>query len=182
MQNKVSFRKNQLDINKNFVNSEQGLKEASKLYDQLFSNEDYKNSSTIGITISTNDELNTQPIIENALNQGKEVFVPKNDFQTKKMNFVKYDENNLITDRYGIVEPEEVTSELNPPELLIVPGVAFSGEELSRLGRGQGFFDRYLTKYETNTIALALSKQFYEKAEWPVYMLDVALDQIIAAV
>jgi 5-formyltetrahydrofolate cyclo-ligase len=62
------------------------------------------------------------------------------------------------------------------PEVLLVPGLAFtkSGE---RLGRGKGFFDRYLESYEGTTIGICFSEQVVE--EIPVNDLDQKVNFLI---
>lgn len=62
------------------------------------------------------------------------------------------------------------------PTWFLVPGVAFdlSG---ARLGRGKGFYDRYLEDKVVTTIGLAWSEQILEKI--PVEQHDYSMDFII---
>lgn len=63
------------------------------------------------------------------------------------------------------------------PELLIVPGLGFtkSGE---RLGRGKGFYDRFLENYQGIKIALVFEEQLLE--ELPVEEHDINVDYVVS--
>jgi 5-formyltetrahydrofolate cyclo-ligase len=65
---------------------------------------------------------------------------------------------------------------LATPEWLLVPGVGFdlSG---ARLGRGKGFYDRYLQDKDVLTVGLAWSEQIVKKI--PVEEHDIHMDYII---
>ncbi|MQS97040.1 5-formyltetrahydrofolate cyclo-ligase [Companilactobacillus halodurans] len=176
---KVSFRKKQIDLVSDFMKSDKAQKEINNLYFQLFNNLDFQNSSSIGITLSMNDEIPTFPIINQCWEMGKEVYIPKT-FSDYSMTFVKYTQDTELEDNYyGTSEPKNYqTDVMNPPDLLITPGLAYSSDK-NRLGKGFGCFDRYLAKYPTKTLALALSIQCYQDTPWPVYVLDKKIDDII---
>ncbi|WP_334332997.1 MULTISPECIES: 5-formyltetrahydrofolate cyclo-ligase [unclassified Companilactobacillus] len=178
---KVSFRKKQIDLVSQFMKSDKAQKEINNIYFQLFNDLDFQNAPTIGITLSMNDEIPTFPIINQAFEMGKEVYVPKT-FPDYSMTFVKYTKDTELTENtFGVREPKEYDNNLmDPPDLLIVPGLAFSADK-DRLGFGTGYFDRYLAKYPTKTLALALSQQYYSQTPWPVYVLDKPVDKIITS-
>ncbi len=69
---------------------------------------------------------------------------------------------DLVEGSYGILEPGRDTGVVEPSEisLIIVPGRAFT-EEGARLGRGKGFYDRYLKRTSAIKIALAYREQIY---------------------
>ncbi|WP_338080864.1 5-formyltetrahydrofolate cyclo-ligase [Companilactobacillus mishanensis] len=178
---KVSFRKQQIDTVNSFMKTDQAQKEINEIYLQLFDNADFKSAKSVGITLSIENEIPTFPIINKCWEDGKSVYIPKT-FSDYSMNFVKYErDTELETSSFGVREPKEYKKEiLDPPELIIVPGVAFSREGNNRLGFGAGYYDRYLAQYPTKTIALAVSRQFFIKTPWPVFTLDKPVDQIIS--
>ncbi len=64
-------------------------------------------------------------------------------------------------------------------DLLFVPGVAF-GSEGERLGRGQGFYDRYLKRaWRAKRIALAFEGQWQDGARLPQHPGDQRMDVIV---
>ncbi len=179
---KVSFRKKQIDLVSEFMKSDRAQKEINDIYFQLFNDLDFQNAPSIGITLSMNDEIPTFPIINQCWEMGKEVYIPKT-FKDYSMTFVKYTKDTELEESsFGVREPKDYDNNLmDPPDLLIVPGLAFSEDTKARLGFGAGYFDRYLAKYPTKTIALASSKQYYSKTPWPIYVLDKPIDKIISA-
>lgn len=62
------------------------------------------------------------------------------------------------------------------PEVLIIPGVAFS-ERMQRLGRGKGFFDKYLEKVECIKIGVCFDEQLFK--EIPSNRFDINMDYIV---
>lgn len=62
------------------------------------------------------------------------------------------------------------------PEWMLVPGVGFDLNG-ARLGRGKGFYDRYLADKDVLTIGLAWTKQLVKKI--PVEQHDCHMDFII---
>lgn len=70
----------------------------------------------------------------------------------------------------------EAPYHLVQPQWLMVPGVGFD-DAGARLGRGKGFYDRYLEDQEVIKIGLAWSEQILEKV--PVESHDTFMDFII---
>jgi len=79
------------------------------------------------------------------------------------MHFYPYTGNkNLHEGAFGIMEP--VSRDLVPPEdidLFIVPGVAFD-LACNRLGRGKGYYDRYLSGIDKPAIGLCYDFQLID--------------------
>lgn len=163
------------------MRSDRAQKEINNLYFQLFNDLDFQNASSVGITLSMNDEIPTFPIINQCFEMGKEVYVPKT-FSDYSMSFIKHTQDTELEESaFGVREPVEFENNImNPPDLLLVPGLAYS-QDKNRLGFGAGYFDRYLAKFPTKTISLALTSQYYQEPLWPVYVLDKKIDKIIVA-
>ncbi|MFC6175836.1 5-formyltetrahydrofolate cyclo-ligase [Companilactobacillus huachuanensis] len=178
---KVSFRKKQIDLVSEFMKSDKAQKEINDLYMQLFDDLDFQNTPSIGITLSMNDEIPTFPIINQCWEMGKDVYIPKT-FGDYSMRFVQYTKDTeLVESSFGVREPKNYENNvMDPPDLLIVPGLAYSHSK-NRLGFGAGYFDRYLAKHPTKTISLASSRQYYTDTPWPVYVLDKPIDKIFVS-
>ncbi|MFT8469359.1 5-formyltetrahydrofolate cyclo-ligase [Oenococcus sp.] len=147
------------------------------LYRQLFENPDWQSSDNIAITLSLPLELSTRPIIQQAWELDKHVFVPK--IVDTKMIFVEFTETTkIIKGKMSISEPEESKAfPKNDIDLMIVPGLAFT-KTGKRLGFGAGYYDRYLSDYSGKTLSLALNDQLL--ATIPTDKLDVRIQQILA--
>lgn len=74
-----------------------------------------------------------------------------------------------------ILEPP-LTNKIVRPDLLLVPGLAF-GREGQRLGRGKGFYDKYLEHYNYITIGLGFNEQLIP--EIPMEDYDCHLNWIV---
>ncbi len=70
---------------------------------------------------------------------------------------------NLIQGRYNISEPPESSPTVSVSEidLALIPGRAFSRKG-KRLGRGKGYYDRFLSEYSGPTIGLCYDEQLFD--------------------
>ena len=119
-------------------------------------------------------EAETSSLLKAALEMGKIVFLPR--IEGEEMALVRYTAGDpLLKNVYGIEEPtgEGVTES---PDLAIIPLVAFDRDK-HRLGRGKGFYDRFLARFKGMSIALAFSEQ--EVPAVPTQSFDRKADVII---
>lgn len=98
-----------------------------------------------------------------------------------RMRFFEYDPARVRTGRFEIVEPYG-TAEVSPQgiDAMLVPGRAFTLAGL-RLGRGGGYYDRYLSQSGAEgiyRIGVAFGCQVVD--ELPVTADDVVMDRVIA--
>ncbi|TPR16859.1 5-formyltetrahydrofolate cyclo-ligase [Apilactobacillus timberlakei] len=170
------------DIRKEIINSlkannHNGL---DKIYDNLFSRLEWKNSNSIAITMSLPFEFDTKPIIRKALRDNKKILIPK-VVSKNVMIFIECDEKTILKkSSFGIYEPVGGASfPVNDIGLIIVPGIAFSTETGDRLGFGGGFYDRILKKYSGHTISIGLPEQIYRQPIWKVDDFDQKVKTII---
>lgn len=75
----------------------------------------------------------------------------------------------------NILSPQ-VEAKLVTPDIVIVPGLGFSATG-KRLGRGKGFYDRYLEKSSVVKIGIAFEMQITE--DIPVDEHDVLMDFVV---
>lgn len=103
---------------------------------------------------------------------------PAYDSDANKMTFKMARMGDLIVKKdFGpkILGPKDDASEIIPGVILI-PGLAFS-EKGERLGKGKGFYDRYLDNYRGIKIGLCFSLQLEET--FPTEKHDVSIDYIV---
>jgi len=83
---------------------------------------------------------------------------------------------HLHKGRYGIPEPHTPAYE-GPIDLIIVPGVSFD-RKCHRLGRGGGYYDRFLTRYPmTFCVGVCYDNQLHK--EVPFGWRDKTMDRVI---
>ena len=128
------------------------------------------------------DEVATRPIVRTALRSGKNVFVPAVDFAGKQIKIYQIHDwkKDLRRSSFGILEPRRIRERLGNPKKLdfvVVPGVGFDRQG-GRLGRGGGFFDRFLKKAKSaQKIGIAFREQMLPRI--PMNRSDVRMDGVI---
>mgnify|MGYP004508666655 FL=1 len=129
----------------------------------------------IAIYVSVRDELSTREIVNRLLSLDKRVFVPV-CVSESEMVFTEINrEIEWINGKYGIPEPKIRTPETDF-DAVIVPLVAFDGNK-NRLGKGKGYYDRFLSDNKARKIGVAFREQ---KAEFvPTEKTDVKLDEVL---
>ena len=104
-------------------------------------------------------------VLEAVLRAGKVLALPRfcaatGDYEPVRVTDLGRD---LAPGRYGLSEPLPDLPAAVPTAdwLWLVPGVAFDRRG-NRLGRGKGFYDRLLEKYEGIGVGVFYRRQFYE--------------------
>jgi len=111
-------------------------------------------------------ELSCAPVIQLALNDNKKVFTPK--MLAGKIVFFRIFSNgdSFARGPFGIREPvtRRDESEMWEPgkesSLVLTPGLLFD-EEGGRLGRGEGFFDRFILGSRLGESSFAVTKPLF---------------------
>lgn len=136
---------------------------------------DFINAKTIGIYVSFRQEVDTIKLIKEMFDK-KIVCVPK--IKGKQMDFYQIDNiNELQRNNLGILEPDnDKIINKDQIDLLVVPIVGYDSQH-NRLGYGGGYYDRYLSDYQGNTIGLAFS--FQEVSNIPAEPFDLPIKIII---
>lgn len=113
-------------------------------------------AKTVGVYLSFGQEPDTWQFVRQALLAGVSLAAPKVTGNSE-MDFYKYDGTTLKSS-FGFEEP---TGPLVSPaelDLIIAPALAASRSG-KRLGRGAGFYDRYLNKSSTPVAAVVFSTE-----------------------
>ena len=123
--------------------------------------EEYKKAEIIALYSALEDEVDTSPVINDALNAGKTVLLPKIE-KHGEMNFYETG-SNLKANDFGIKEPCN-TKKYSPEQidLIIVPLIC-ADEQRNRIGFGGGYYDRYLSTYKGTSIGICFDEQISAK-------------------
>ena len=156
------------------LTKEQRQIDSAKIVEKVLASEEYQNAKTILTYASFRSEVNTFPLIEYALKDGKRVYVPRieeeiqeDGTRVKSMEFYQIFSTDELQEGYwGVPEPEaevermfsigtnktkdNILQEENGISLvkssllILLPGAVFD-KNGNRIGYGGGFYDRYLT-------------------------------------
>lgn len=126
-------------------------------------------------------EVDTTCAVLTAFERNKTVLVPKVDWDTREMIAVCLPSLTceMVSDRYGLRYPAMGKAMLiGDIDLVVVPGVGFDSQG-NRLGRGGGFYDRFLgcDDFRGLSCGLAVEQQVIEAV--PVTEHDVTLNMLV---
>lgn len=120
-----------------------------QILEKLLAEPMYQQADVILAYMSFASEVDTRYLIEKALQQGKQVAVPRcTDRETMEFYYIT-SRTQLSPGSYGIMEPttsEKVDATDGKQYLCLVPGIGFDLEG-NRLGYGGGYYDRYFKRY-----------------------------------
>lgn len=143
MEDKISLRKRIQQLKKR-LSEEQCEQESYHVFTQLENLDVYKKAKHILCYWSLPDEIETHAFINNNY-KDKNIYLPK--VVGSELSIHSYQGiESMAIGAYGIMEPN--TNEfiqLEKLELIIVPGIAFT-KTGKRMGRGRGYYDRFLPK------------------------------------
>ena len=141
------------------MSGEEKMSEARYVFDYIESSDIFKSGKNIMLFASLPDEIPTHAIIERWA-QSKNIYLPR--VNGDDLDIIKYHPGTLQKGSYDIMEPEG--NDTVSPEMLnliIVPGMAFDRQG-NRLGRGKGFYDRFLAQTHAVTIAVCFDCQLVD--------------------
>jgi 5-formyltetrahydrofolate cyclo-ligase len=129
------------------------------------------------------NEVYLDTLIEECLATGKTVLLPrcKPIDRTMEACTITNITTDLIPGTYEVMEPHRgipASKELELIDICVVPGVAFDRQG-NRMGRGAGYYDRFLARLGPRTlkIAVAFTQQIIESV--PHTDHDIKMDMII---
>lgn len=139
-----------------------------------------KNYFHIFLPITEQKEINTEYILHLLSGKDKEIIISKSDFKTREMtHFLLTDNTKIKKNEYNIPEPVDgLEVPTRKIEVVFVPLLAFDTTG-HRAGYGKGFYDKFLTECQPETIKIGLS--FFEAEEkiGDVFENDVKLDYCV---
>ena len=132
--------------------------------------------------LSFGTELDTWPLAERLLAEGRELFVPRADPRDHQLHVHPYP-CRLVTLDFGLRQPPRGAPEIPREEVanlgaVIVLGLAFDRRGY-RLGHGSGYFDRFLAGLAVPAIGLAHPVQLVDRL--PAEPHDVPMKVVVTA-
>jgi 5,10-methenyltetrahydrofolate synthetase len=146
----------------------------------------YHPSSIITAYWPLPDEVDIRPLIDRLVQEGKTVLLPKvtGDDTMELRRYASQDD--LAEGAFHIMEPTGTPfTDYGQIDVILVPGMAFDAAG-RRLGRGRGYYDRFLQSCRRSsqashhsTLFIGVCFPFQRVAEVPVEEHDVFMDEIV---
>ena len=130
---------------------------SKEIQDNLRKVDFFRSAKSIGAYYSIGSEVQTQDILQEILNAGKQLALPKvvkNDLVFKKITSF----SDLEQGNFSVMEPKEKCESVKNLDVIIIPAIALTRDGF-RLGYGFGYFDRFLHGKKSKIIALSYAKQ-----------------------
>lgn len=172
LRKEVRNRKRQFDIQK--------LGELSfAVIMQLLKHPKLKQAQTIMLYHSLPDEVCTHTLADSLLAIGKTIVMPRVTGNATMELRMYSGPKSLAVGAYGIMEPiGGVFNDYAAIDLAIIPGMAFD-KEGNRLGRGKGYYDRFLPNI-ANAYKIGLAFGFQMFSHIPTDSNDIKMNEVIA--
>lgn len=151
---------------------------------KLFMVKQIQEAQTILFYASYDGEVDTTDMIKRARQLGKTILLPQVNAREKRIIPTLWEISTpLVQGPFGIQQPADGATAYNDLwqiNAVIVPGVAFDNNR-HRLGRGGGFYDRFLERLPRDipTIGLAFDFQIVDAIP-EIQPHDKAIGQIIS--
>lgn len=168
------------------VSKDETLGASKSVLAQLESLEQWKRAEIVLAFLSMKDELDTTPILKKVLEQGKILAVPKVTGEDLVFYQIQNLERDVAPGAFGILEPVSglcpvaVETLSDHHSVALVPGLAFDRENF-RLGRGKGFYDRFLASAGDSLYKIGIGYSFQLVEKVPREPHDKALDLVITS-
>ena len=147
----------------------------------LVAQPEFERSEIVMVFLSLPTEISTAPLVLRAWQEGKRVLAPRVSWEQRRMMPVEI--RSLTEDiedtRWNLRQPLQGDPvPLSMIDLVVVPGLGFD-DAGNRLGRGRGFYDRFLvhSEFAGSTCAVAFEEQVVEAI--PADSHDIRVDMLI---
>ena len=177
------------------LSAEEKAKREKLLLDNLFSMPEFLAAKTVMLFANLPDEIGTFSLIDKCIAMGKKVFLPViNGDEMTACEFTgeyrvgRYEIKEPVVKQLGvrseelgvnglITESRDNACIVRDFDFILVPGVGFSPNGY-RLGRGKGYYDKFLSKYSNLfTVGVCFREQFY--LDIPTEPHDIPMQKVI---
>lgn len=155
---------------------------SEKVCENLFGCEAFRHAGTLMLYMPLPGEVDLNHVILRCFQENRTVCVPKVDWEHKKMWPVQirtFDDRGFINDRYGLRTPEDgVPIPFEMLDLIVIPAIAFDTDGY-RLGRGAGYYDRFLGQsgISGRSIGLCFDEQIIDRVPRDAH--DVPMNLVV---
>lgn len=179
---KIKIRKEILTLLRN-QKEDDWLGKSVQIREKFWRDPDFVNSRTVLFYASFQGEVETFHLMQEALKAGKQIALPVVDLHRKEIipKRVTRLEEDLEYGPYNIQQPKKGTTRdigIDTIDLVVVPAVAFDREGY-RLGRGAGYYDRFLKNIPQGTPLIGLAFDFQILQNLPLEPHDLSVTRVV---
>jgi 5-formyltetrahydrofolate cyclo-ligase len=164
------------------LSAEELAERSAAIRNRLMFLKEFGSAGSFLLYASMADEVDTAPLIDGLLAAGRPVFLPvcrpgRAEFDAVSIRSRSAD---LVPGRFGILEPRLglVPADTGDVEFALVPGLAFDRQG-ARIGRGGGYYDRFLARLHLSALRVALALEFQVYPAVPTADHDQRVDLIV---
>lgn len=171
------------ELRDNLTAMKDGLRQelSERACKSLLGLEEYRRAKTVMAYIPLPDELDVSLVLRSAWAEGKVVAAPRIVWEKHELKpIVTHNlDDDLTAGRHGLREPAG-TKEVGLEEidLAIIPAVGFDRRG-HRMGRGGGFYDRFLARPQLRALTVGITFDQQVLAKLPVLSHDQAVQMIV---
>lgn len=158
---------------------EQKMAASHKIFEDMERLETFAKARCIALYAALSDEVPTSEVIARWHAEGRRVVLPR--VEGDVMRFYDYAPEALQSGYQGIDEPMgDVECPVEDIDLIVVPARAFTRVGV-RLGRGGGFYDKYmsLSGFRAHKTGVAFECQIFEHLPFDSH--DIRVDEVVFA-
>ena len=177
------LRKRLLNLLRN-QKEEERISKSRLIKNRLFATPEFQRSRTVMFYAAFDGEVETIEMMRQSQKLGKRIVLPTVIKDQKRIVPVKVEQLSELQDGpYGIKEPvgnPDARLDLKELDLVIVPAVAFDKDN-NRLGRGGGYYDRFLSGLPSSVPTFGLAFDFQVLNHLPeLSSHDLRVSRVIA--
>lgn len=145
---------------------------------RLLSHPAIMSAKTILMYYSLPDEVNTHDTIKQLTESGKRVLLPRvTDSENMEIRVYESPED-MQEGSYNIMEPTgKIFTDYDEIDVAVIPGMGFD-KACNRLGRGKGYYDRFLSKVP-DLYKIGVCFDFQKLPTIPASEHDIKVDEVI---
>lgn len=177
--NRIEKKKSEvrgLDSQQRRVMSPEAVKEGSrKICEKIEAMTAWKQAKTVMLYYPIHNEVDLRPLVHKYIDE-KQFLLPAtlSEHKMEVRQLVKGEP--LLKGRFGIPEPN-TPAWTGDIDLIFVPGVAFD-KDLHRLGRGGGYYDRFLAELKT-PMRIGVCYDFQLHTDLPHSVFDEKMNRVV---
>ncbi len=165
------------------IKEEAQITAANLLMEHIIKLDEYQQAQRIATYFAVNGEISLDPIMDHALSQGKNIYLPNLD--QKSLRFSPYFHGQKMRiNTFKLPEPDVSDDEMLQPDeldLVLAPLVVFDANR-NRVGMGGGFYDRsfaFRKQGKDKPVLIGVAHEIQKVEALVPEAWDVRLDRVV---